>query len=290
MSDLAGIWVALVTPFFDHHQGHGVDHGALRRLVGQLREADVTGLVALGSTGEAAALDDAEQDAVLDTVLEAAQGLPVIAGLAGNHVGHLHARLAHLNTLPLKAVLSPAPYYVRPSQAALVAHFQALADAARAPLVLYDIPYRTGVQMAQDTILTLAQHPHIIGIKDCGGSADKTRALIADGRLQVLAGEDAQIFHNLCLGGVGAITAAAQVAPQAFMALYRALRAGDLAEGRQWHHRLAPLIEALFAEPNPAVIKAALARQDLGGPHVRAPLLPASPQALAQLMATSLPA
>lgn len=290
MSDLAGIWVALVTPFFDHHQGHRVDHGALRRLVGHLREAGVTGLVALGSTGEAAALDDAEQDAVLDTVLDAAQGLPVIAGLAGNHVGHLHARLAHLNTLPLKAVLSPAPYYVRPSQAGLVAHFQALADATRAPLVLYDIPYRTGVQMAQDTILTLAQHPHIIGIKDCGGSADKTRALIADGRLQVLAGEDAQVFHNLCLGGTGAITAAAQVAPQAFMALYRALRAGDLAQGRQWHHRLAPLIEALFAEPNPAVIKAALARQDLGSHHVRAPLLPASAQALAQLMATPIPA
>ncbi|MGQ0599560.1 4-hydroxy-tetrahydrodipicolinate synthase [Aquabacterium sp.] len=280
MTDLSGIWVAIVTPFlgptFSPAQGLGVDHAALRRLVEHLKQAEVTGLVALGSTGEPAALDDAEQDAVLDTVLDAAQGLPVIAGLAGNHVGHLHARLAHLNTLPLHAVLSPAPYYVRPSQAGLVGHFKALADASRAPLMLYDIPYRTGVQMDLDTLLTLAGHGHIIGIKDCGGSLDKTQQLIADGRLQVLSGEDALIFHNLCLGGAGAITAAAQVAPQAFMAMYRALREGRLATAREQQYRLAPLIRGLFAEPNPALVKAELARQGLVLPHLRAPLLEAS--------------
>lgn len=283
MTDLSGIWVALVTPFLgptsSPTEGLGVDHGALRRLIAHLREAGVTGLVALGSTGEPAALDDDEQDAVLDTVLDAAQGLPVIAGLAGNHVGHLHARLAHLNTLPLHAVLSPAPYYVRPSQAGLIAHFKALADASRAPLMLYDIPYRTGVQMDLDTLLTLAAHEHIIGIKDCGGSLDKTQQLIADGRLQVLSGEDALIFHNLCLGGAGAITAAAQVAPHAFMAMYQALREGQLAQARAMQHRLAPLIRSLFTEPNPVVVKAELARQGLALPLVRPPFLEASPGA-----------
>lgn len=287
MTDLSGIWVALVTPFLNptHSQAHsptegpGVDHRSLRRLIAHLRDAGVTGLVALGSTGEPSALDDAEQDAVLDTVLDAAQGLPVIAGLAGNHVGHLHARLAHLNTLPLHAVLSPAPYYVRPSQAGLIAHFQALADASRAPLMLYDIPYRTGVQMTLDTLLALAAHEHIIGIKDCGGSIDKTQSLIADGRLQVLSGEDALIFHNLCLGGAGAITAAAQVAPREFMALYQALRQGQLAPARELQHRLAPLMRSLFAEPNPVLVKAELARQGLALPHVRPPFLEASPGA-----------
>lgn len=278
MSDLSGIWVAIVTPFHNDAT-HSVDHTALRKLVQHLRQAEVTGLVALGSTGEAAALDDAEQDAVLDTVLDAAQGLPVIAGLAGNHVGHLHARLAHLNTLTLHAVLSPAPYYVRPSQPALMQHFSDLADRARAPLVLYDIPYRTGVTMELDTILSLAAHPHITGIKDCGGSLDKTQQLISDGRLQVLAGEDAQIFHNLCLGGAGAITAAAQVCPAAFMAMFQALKADRLAEGRQWQHRLAPLIRALFSEPNPALIKGALAQLGLGTVTVRSPLLAGSPAA-----------
>lgn len=279
MTDLSGIWVALVTPFINPAQGLAVDHAALRRLIAHLRDAGVTGLVALGSTGEPAALDDAEQDAVLDTVLDAAQGLPVIAGLAGNHVGHLHARLAHLNTLPLHAVLSPAPYYVRPSQAGLITHFQALADASRAPLVLYDIPYRTGVQMALDTLLTLAAHGHIIGLKDCGGSLDKTQQLIADGRLQVLSGEDALIFHNLCLGGAGAITAAAQVAPREFMAMYQALRQGQLAPARALQHQLAPLMRSLFAEPNPVLVKAELARQGLVAPHVRPPFLEASPGA-----------
>lgn len=283
MTDLSGIWVALVTPFQSSANGLAVDHAALRRLVAHLREAEVTGLVALGSTGEAASLDDAEQNAVLHTVLDAAAGLPVIAGLAGNHAGHLHARLKHLNTLPLHAVLSPAPYYVRPSQAGLITHFKGLADASHAPLVLYDIPYRTGVQLELDTLLALAGHAHIIGIKDCGGSMDKTQQLIADGRLQVLAGEDGLAFHNLCLGGAGAITAAAQVAPRAFMRLYESLRSGDVAQARALQHQLAPLIRALFAEPNPCVVKAALAMQGWCGPEVRAPMASASEQALATL-------
>jgi 4-hydroxy-tetrahydrodipicolinate synthase len=286
--DLSGIWVALVTPFHNQAQGHRVDHAALRRLVTHLKQAQVSGLVALGSTGEAAALDDDEQDAVLDSVLNAADGLPVIAGLAGNHVGHLHARLAYLNTLPIKAVLSPAPYYVRPSQAGLIAHFTALANASRAPIVLYDIPYRTGVEMTLDTILTLAGHDNIAGIKDCGGSLDKTQTLIADGRLQVLAGEDSQLFHNLCLGGAGAITAAAQVTPDAFMAMFHALRAGQLADGRRLHHQLMPLLRALFAEPNPSVIKAAMAEQGLMLNALRPPMCPASEVAMQRMRAFSL--
>ena len=128
----SGLWIPLVTPF---RNDGAVDHAALRALVQRLRAGGIAGVVVCGSTGEAAALDVAEQDAVLDTLLDAAAGTPVIAGLAGNHTGHLHARLRHLNTLPLAAVLSPAPYYVRPSQEGLVAHFQALADASRAPLL-----------------------------------------------------------------------------------------------------------------------------------------------------------
>lgn len=279
MIDLSGIWVALVTPFLPEAEGQGVDHEALRRLVARMRQASVSGLVALGSTGEAAALRDVEQDAVYDTVLDAAQGLPVIAGLAGSHVGHLHERLAHLNTLPLHAVLTSAPCYVRPSQAGLLAHFQAMADASRAPLMLYDIPYRSSVRMDLDTILTLAAHPNIVGIKDCGGSLDKTQQLIADGRLQVLSGEDALVFHNLCLGGAGAISAATQVAPEAFMTLYHALRVQRLQEARGLAHALAALIRALFAEPNPAVIKAVLAEQQGMHDDVRMPMLRASASA-----------
>lgn len=281
MSDFSGIWAAIVTPFQAHPTL--IDHTALRRLVQHLRQRGISGLVALGSTGEAAALDDAEQDAVLDTVLSAAEGLPVIAGLAGNHVGHLHARLAHLNTLPLAGVLSPAPYYVRPSQPALVAHFQTLADASRAPLVLYDIPYRTGVTMSLETLLTLAAHPNIHAIKDCGGSMDKTEALVMDGRLQVMSGEDALIFPHLCLGARGAISAASQVAPEAFMALHDAVKAERLAQARACQRQLKPLLQTLFVEPNPALVKHALHMQGLMAPTVRPPMLPASAPAQAAL-------
>ncbi|NMG65029.1 4-hydroxy-tetrahydrodipicolinate synthase [Azoarcus indigens] len=281
MSDFSGIWVALVTPF-KADASFSVDHAALRRLVEHYRAAGVAGVVALGSTGEAAALDEGEQDAVLDCVLAAAGKLPVMCGLAGNNTTRLHARLARLNQLPLAAVLCPAPYYVRPSQAALVAHFHELAERSRAPLVLYDIPYRTGVALATDTLLTLAAHPNIRAVKDCGGSAEKTRALIVDGRLQVLAGEDAQIFPTLCLGGAGAISAAAHLLPERFVAMQRAVAAERLAEARALHHALVPLIEALFAEPNPCIIKAMLARQALLEDVLRPPLLRAGDEALAR--------
>lgn len=278
MTDLSGIWVALTTPFLPPATPDAppaVDHPALHHLVRHLCEAGVHGLVALGSTGEAAALDDAEQDAMLRTVLEAAGDTPVMAGISGLHVGHMQARLRAFNALPLAAVLAAAPCYTRPSQAGLVAHFQALADASRAPLVLYDIPYRTGVALSLDTLLTLATHPRIIGLKDCGGSSEQSQQLIADGRLQVLTGEDSQVFPHLCLGAAGAISAAVQVAPRAYMDLYHAMRTGDWPRARAWHHRLAPLVRALFAEPNPCVIKGVLTRQGIGHPTVRAPLLDA---------------
>ncbi len=278
-STFHGIWVALITPF----QQDAIDHAALRRLVAHHKQAGVHGFVALGSTGEASALDEAEQDAVLATVLDAAGDVPVMAGFSDTHVGRLHQRLKVLNQLPLAGVLSSAPSYVRPSQAALVDHFMRLADASVAPLVLYDIPYRTGVTLSLDTLMTLAAHEQIQAIKDCGGSLDKTQAMVADGRLAVLTGEDHLIFHHLCLGAPGAISAVANVAPASLVALYEALAAQHLHQGREMHHALMPLIHALFKEPNPSLIKAALADQGTCLEDVRPPMLAASESAWAAL-------
>ncbi|RQP23921.1 4-hydroxy-tetrahydrodipicolinate synthase [Piscinibacter terrae] len=283
MSDWSGIWVAIVTPFLNDGP-RSVDHAGLKRLVRRCKSAGVKGLVALGSTGEPWALDDAEQVAVLDTILASGDGLPVIAGLGGNHVGQMHARLAAFNGLPLAGVISSPPPYARPSQPALVQHFERLADLSRAPLLLYDIPYRTGVAMELPTILALAAHRNIAGIKDCGGSAAKTQALIQDGRLAVLAGEDAQAFGNLCLGGAGAITAAANVRPEAFVAMFHALQRADLPKARPIQHALLPLIDALFSEPNPALVKAALQAQGLIADAVRAPLIDASDAGRARVL------
>ena len=268
MSIFSGIWVPVVTPLADG----AVDHAALRRLVRFYAEAGVAGLVALGTTGEPAALETAEQDAVLATVLAEARELPVLAGVAGNHTASLRSRITQLNDLPVAGVLIPAPYYIRPSQAGLIEHFSGLADLSVKPVVLYDIPYRTGVRLELATLLTLAAHPRIQAVKDCAGSLDTTLALILDGRLQVLAGDDMNLFTTLCLGGSGAIAASAHVHPERFVALYRALTEGRLAEGRAIFHRLAPLIGALCSEPNPGPVKAALAGQGLIRDELRAPM------------------
>lgn len=278
-SVFSGIWVPLVTPF----QNGAVDHAALRRLVSHCVANGVHGLAPLGTTGEPAMLDDDEQLAVLDTVLEAAQGLPVMVGLAGVHQGDLMRRLKAFTTRPIAGVMVPAPYYMRPSQPGIADHFTRLADASAVPLVLYDIPYRTGVDITLDTLLALAAHPNIQALKDCGGSPDKTQALIADGRLAVLSGEDAAVFSALCMGGHGAIAASAQVRPDLFVAMYRAVQEQRLADARAIFHALAPLVRTLFDEPNPGGVKAALHHLGWVDNELRAPMRAVSDATQARL-------
>ncbi|MFF7394904.1 4-hydroxy-tetrahydrodipicolinate synthase [Achromobacter sp. NPDC008082] len=274
-----GVWVPLVTPF----SGGAVDGGALRRLVRHYAAAGVDGLVVCGSTGEAASLDDAEQLAVLDAVLTEAGRLPVIMGLAGNHQGHVLQRLSAFGTRPLAGILAPAPYYVRAGQEGAAAYFRCLADASRFPLVLYDIPYRTGTTLETSTLLSLAAHPNIAAIKDCGGSLEKTLALIADGQMNVLAGEDLQSLSVLCLGGTGMIAAAAHIRPDLFVAMHQAVRAQQLDLARRLFQALVPVIRLAFEEPNPGPLKAQLGRQGLLSEELRMPMPVASAALAARL-------
>lgn len=269
----SGLWIPLVTPF----DGDGaIDHAALRALVQRLRSGGIAGVVACGSTGEAAALDTAEQDAALDAVLAAAPGLPVVMGLSGYHLGHVLERVRGWNTRPLAGLLVPAPHYIRPSQAGLLQWFRTIADASMHPLIIYDIPYRTGATLELATLQALAEHPRIRAIKDCGGDAAKTQALISGGRLQVLAGEDAQILSTLALGGSGAIAASAHWQPARFAELMRCVATGDLPRARALWQALLPVVQACFTEPNPAPIKALLAQQGEMGASLRAPMEHAS--------------
>lgn len=255
--DFSGLWIPLVTPF---RADGTIDHAALTALTRRLAAQGVTGFVVCGSTGEAAALDGAEASAVLATVADAAPQLPRIMGVSGSRLGRVRDDVRRFGDAGIAGVLVPAPSYIRPSQAGLVDWFTTIADASAVPLLLYDIPYRTGSTMARETMLALAGHPNIHAVKDCGGDAPKTRALIADGRLQVLAGEDAQIFGTLAEGGVGVIAASAHLHTERFAALVGSMREGRLAEARALWQSLVPLIEALFAEPNPGPLKAALAQ------------------------------
>lgn len=270
--DFSGLWIPLVTPF----RGGAVDHAALSALTRRLADDGVAGFVVCASTGEAAALDDAEQLAALDTVQAAAAGRPIIMGLSGYHLGKTTAWVRRLAERPLAGLQVPAPHYIRPSQAGLLEWFRAIADASAVPVLVYDIPYRTGATIARETLLTLAEHPRICAIKDCGGDMAKTRAVIADGRLQVLSGEDHQIFSTVAEGGVGAIAASGHVQTRRFVQVLRLLADNRLAQARAEWQPLQPLIEMLFAEPNPAPLKALLAHDGSMSDALRSPMTRAS--------------
>lgn len=270
--DFSGLWIPLVTPF-EHGE---VDHASLKRLVAHYRSSGIAGLVVCGSTGEAAALNDDEQLAALETVMKEAPGLPVVMGLSGYHLGKTAARIKILGALGIAGILLPAPSYIRPAQVGLIEWFTQLADVSAVPVILYDIPYRTGSKIDLDTLMTLAGHPRICAVKDCGGDAAKTQALITDGRLQVLSGEDANIFSTMAQGGHGAIAAAAHLHTRRFVQVLQLVKAGELARARAQWEPLLPLIEGLFSEPNPGPLKALLARQGLVRDELRSPMTRAS--------------
>ena len=279
MSAFQGIWVPLVTPF---HNG-AIDFVGLRRLVSHLLEKGVDGLVVCGTTGEPAAMGKHEQLAVLDAVLELVPAQRVVMGLAGNNLTELLQFQSEILKRPVAGLLVPAPYYIRPSQAGLEVFFRTVADASSVPLILYDIPYRTGVAFEQSTLLNIVAHERIVAIKDCGGNFSNTLALLDSGQVDVLCGEDNQIFNALCLGAKGAIAASAHVHPELFVQLHRQIRDNQLAEGRATFFRLLPLINSLFLEPNPAPVKTALALQGLIGDELRAPMQCSSESMTARL-------
>jgi 4-hydroxy-tetrahydrodipicolinate synthase len=267
MNCFSGIWVPLITPF-----RHGeVDVRALRELARHLADAGVSGLVVCGSTGEAAALSQSEQLMALDAVIEAAD-CPVIMGLAGNNMAALAGMQKQIQIRPIAGLLVPPPYYIRPSQAGLIDYFQTLADAASAPVVVYNIPYRTGIPIELDTMRRIAEHERIVALKDCGGDPLMTMELITDGQLDVLAGEDRQLFSTLCLGGAGAIAASAHIRPDLFVRLMRHVQSNDLTQARKVFHQLLPLMHLLFKDANPGPLKATLAMSGMISDELRAPM------------------
>ncbi|HIV69599.1 MAG TPA: 4-hydroxy-tetrahydrodipicolinate synthase [Candidatus Aquabacterium excrementipullorum] len=274
MHVFSGLWAPLITPFT---ADGGLDLPSLTRLTRHLAQAGLHGLVICGTTGEPATLSSADKAQVLATVQTAAPGLPLVMGVSGVAPGVVAEECRHWAEFGVHGFLVPPPYYVRPSQEGIVGFFTHVAAEAGLPLIVYDIPYRAGVTMSLETLLTLAAVPGIQAVKDCGGDAHKTQALIADGRLQVLAGEDHQIFSTLCQGGAGAIAASAHLLSDQFVALHHAVQDGNLRRAQALHHALAPLVHALFSEPNPGPLKAGLAAQGLiGSAAVRAPLTSAS--------------
>ena len=225
---------------------------------------------------------------MLDAVLQLVPAQRVVMGLAGNNQRELLQFQSEILKRPVAGLLVPAPSYIRPSQAGLEAFFRTVADASSVPIILYDIPYRTGVTFEQATLLNIVKHTRIVAIKDCGGNLATTLALLASGDVEVLCGEDLQIFNALCQGASGAIAASAHVHTEDFVALYQQVRDNQLTEARATFFRLMPLINTLFMEPNPAPVKAALAMQGLIASELRAPMQTASTGVIERLQQVSM--
>ncbi|SHM72541.1 dihydrodipicolinate synthase family protein [Cryptosporangium aurantiacum] len=282
-----GLFVPLITPF---DASGGVATDALEALGHQVLDAGATGLVALGTTGEPAALTDTERRTVVDVAAAICRdrGAPLLVGAATAEA------LAALGDRPeVTAALTVVPPFVRPGEAGVVAHFRALAAGSPVPLIVYDVPQRTGQHLSAATLRELAAIPGVVGVKHAPGvvTAD-TVALLADPPrdFAILGGDDAFVAPVLALGAHGGVLASAHCATPDFVRLIGAWRDADPAVARQLGHRLSRLSAALFAGPNPTVLKGVLHAQGrIPTPDVRLPLLPAArplvTAALAQLTA-----
>jgi 4-hydroxy-tetrahydrodipicolinate synthase len=286
---LEGVFVPLVTPF---DEAGRVDVACLERLAAEFLDAGAAGIVALGTTGEASALDAAERSQVVAACAGVCgdRGAQLIVGAGTNDTRTTIARHEQLAEVPgVVASLTVVPYYVRPSEAGIVAHFTEVAERSPVPLVVYNVPYRTGRGLGVTSLLELAAHPNVAGLKQAVGGidADTLRVLAeAPPSFAVLGGDDAYLLPTVLMGGAGAIAAAAHVGTSDFVRMIDDGLAGRVADARARAEALLPVVLALFAEPNPAVIKGVLHAQGrLPTPDVRMPLTNASKSAVDDALA-----
>jgi 4-hydroxy-tetrahydrodipicolinate synthase len=269
---ISGLWLPLVTPFKDG----AVDFASYERLIDHYIDAGVNGLFPLGTTGESPALDDGEIDALVErTVARAAGRVPVFVGVGSNATHKVEKTLRRLERFAFAGIVSVCPYYNRPSQEGLRLHFQRIAAATDRAVVIYNIPYRTAVNLANDTLLELAETANIVGVKDSSGSLAQSLDLLArrPAGFAVLTGEDALYFTMLANGADGGILAAAHLRTGQFLEVAGRMAANDIAAARAAWAPLARFVPLLFAEANPMPIKYALWRQGLiASPECRLPL------------------
>lgn len=270
-----GVWVPLVTPMSGAN-GAQIDHNAFARLVDYYLAAGVNGLVVAGTTGEGMLLTDEERRRLAETACYLAHGhAPVLAGVGAADTTNAARQIRSLDDLPLAGYLVPPPYYLRPSQEGILWHYRTLAAGTRKPLVLYNVPLRTGVTLGVETIRELASHESFAAIKEC--DAHPLTHLPSQVTMRVLCGDDIQILPALRAGAVGCISAAAHVRPDLYLKLMRYVREGDMDHANTLFNGMKPLIRRLFSEPNPVAIKAALASLGFCQDTVRRPLMPCPP-------------
>ena len=265
-----GVGVALVTPFTED----GIDFELFERMIERQIAAGVSALIVLGTTGEPCTMTEAERAEVLRFAVRVARGrLPVIAGAGDNDTRRAVARAVEAEALGASSLLVVTPYYNKATQDGLCLHYEAIADAVRVPLILYNVPGRTGVNLLPETVARLCAHPRIRGLKEAGPVLQLGEAVRrAQGHLRVYSGEDAGILPALALGASGAISVTANVAPEIVCRMVACWFRGETQRALALHQSLCELNALLFCEVNPIPVKAALSMMGFGDGRLRLPL------------------
>ncbi len=265
----SGSYVALVTPLNDGK----VDLDKLGELVDFHIGEGTDGLVPCGTTGESATMTPEEHEIVIRAVVERADGkVPVLAGTGSNSTDEAIRFTRFAQDIGADGALLITPYYNKPTQAGLVQHFEAIARNTSLPLVLYNVPSRTGVNMLPPAVIECSKLPNVIGIKEASGSVDQTVEILRGSDLAILSGDDSLTLPLMSVGATGVISVAANVAPRMVADMVRFANNGDFAAARELHMKLFPLFDILFVETNPIPAKAAMVLQNRIGPELRLPM------------------
>jgi len=273
--EISGCGTALVTPFA---ADGAVDEPALVRLVNWQIESDINFLVACGTTGEASTMSEAENERVVKVVVETAAGrVPVFAGCTHNATSVAVERAKKLSKTPgLNGLLTANPYYNRPGQEGQFHHFRAVIDASALPVLIYNIPSRTGTNLEATTLLRLAELANVVGVKESSGNLAQIAEIIngAPAGFKVFSGDDALTLPVIALGGVGVVSVASNAIPTQMAQMVQAALVNDWATARAINAKFFRLMQAHFSEPSPAPIKAVLALLGYGAEHLRLPMIP----------------
>ena len=279
-----GFATAMVTPM----TATGVDYDALARLIEFQITEGVDGLVAVGTTGESATLSQEERKEVIRFTVEHARGrVPVIAGVGTNNTEHVLDFAKSARDNGADALLAVTPYYNKATQKGLIAHYTAVADATELPLILYNVPSRTGCNLLPDTVNVLADHPHIAAIKEASGNMAQVMEIFqkCGDRIDVYSGEDGLVVPMLAMGGMGCISVLSNVVPKESVEMCDKFWAGDVAGAAAMQLKLLELVNCLFSEVNPIPVKAAISAMGFGEEHLRLPLTPLTDANRARLFA-----
>ena len=277
MNAFKGLGVAMITPF---KKDLTVDVDALKNLTNHLVENGADYLVVMGTTGETPALDKEDKKLVLDTILATNAGRkPIVLGMGGNNTHELCLQLDRMETAGISAILSVAPYYNKPTQNGMFEHYKAVSEHSKLPIILYNVPGRTGSNMLADTTLRIAYDcRNVIGIKEASGNVEQVMTIIKDRRKDflVISGDDAITLPLIAAGADGVISVVGNAFPHEFGAMVHHALKGEFDEARALHYRLLEITQLLFVEGNPAGVKEVLSHLDICEHYLRLPLVPVS--------------